>query len=312
MQEQNTSSILYEAARQTSLPDMLKTMARSCTDCKPSTPISCISACQTWKVKNEFRRLHEKMMNSNYMTNLLNTLKNQNQLQVLQMISKQHYSSDQLRSELRRIGLGRSQQTLSRYLEPLIEVGLADENQNLYHATTFGRRISDLTRGFFDFGEFLPLHSECHEELVLEMLMKAPLTYETLKDKVPEKRLSRILSRLERTALVETSQEKDYVFFFATRRNPSKEMLSTTEALIHGKIPKEGISAKKLAKEAEISIRTIYKCLRKLKGKKLVFVRRKPLFYMITGRGTEVAKKLRDVRELATEVVTAMDQLGRD
>lgn len=109
-------------------------------------------------------------------------------------------------------------------------------------------------------------HSECYEETVLDVLLKGPQTHEGLEEIIPKKSIARVLSRLQKAELAETSSDKDYIFF-ATKRDPNRSDLSPTEKRVYERLPKEGISARKLARGAGISLRRTYKYLRKLKGK---------------------------------------------
>lgn len=313
MEDEANATLLHGTNKQTSIGDFVRAMEKTCKNCKPLTPIICISGCKTWKHKNQLRKLHEKTKNPGFMTNLLNTLKNSRRLQVLEIISKENHSITQLQQELRKLGFNHSQQTIvEEYVNPLITVGLADEYQNLYHATLFGRKINGLTEDFDDLEDVLSPHSECYEEITLGVLMKGPRTYEKLKGIIPEKSVARVLSRLQKAALAETSTEKDYIFFFTTKRDPNESGFSPTERRVYENIPKEGISARKLAKEAGISLRRTYKYLRKLKGKKLVFTRKRPASYSITARGVKIGAMLEAMHNLAAEALTATTHLVED
>lgn len=313
MEDKDDTILPSRADERTSLADLLREMQKTCENCKPLTPITCISRCNTWKLKNEFRKLHEKTKSPDFMMNLLNTLKNKRRLQLLELISKENHLIAQLQQELRKLGFNHSQQTIvEEYVDPLVTVGLADERQNRYHATLFGRKISDLTKDFHDLEDVLSRHSECYEEITLDALMKGSRTYDGLKGIIPDKSVARVLSRLQKAALAETSTEKDYVFFFATKRDPYASDLSPTERRIYENIPKDGISARKLAREAGISLRRTYKYLRKLKGKKLVFTRKKPTCYSITAKGIKTARMLEAVHNLAAEALIATAPLVGD
>ncbi|MGA2309279.1 MAG: hypothetical protein ABSG57_07005 [Candidatus Bathyarchaeia archaeon] len=313
MEYRNTITLLHGADKQTSLADLLRAMEKTCKNCKPLSPVTCVSGCKNWKLKNEFRKLHEKTRSPNFMMNLLNTLKNKRRLQLLEIISEEPHSMTQLQQELRKLGFNHSQQTIGQeYLNPLITVGLADEYQNLYHSTLFGRRISDLTKDFPDLEGFLSPHSECYEEIALDALMKRPRTHEGLKAIIPEKSLPRVLSRLQKAALAETNTQKDYIFFFTTKRSPDKSDFSPTEKRVYERIPKEGISARSLAREAGISLRRTYKYLRRLKGKKLVFTRKRSASYSTTAKGLKVGTMLEAMHKLAVEALTATAHLVED
>jgi predicted transcriptional regulator len=298
---------------QTSLTDLSDRLANACKDCHPLAPITCVAECKTWKLKNEFRRLYEKTKNPDFMTKLLNTIKNKRRLQLLEMVANEHSSSTNIQQRLKRTGFNHSQQTIvQEYINPLIEVGLADQARNVYYATVFGCKLSELIKGFSDIVDILPPHSECYEETVLDILLKGPKTHEDLRRIIPARSVPRILSRLQTATLAETSKERDYIFFFATKRDPNGSKLSPTEQRIHENLPAEGICARKLAEKTGISLRRTYKYLRKLKGKKLVFARKKHTSYSLTAKGVQTAVMLQALRNLAVEVSATTARLIRE
>jgi predicted transcriptional regulator len=211
------------------------------------------------------------------------------------------------------LGYKHSQQTiLEEYIAPLIEAGLIVQGQNPYNLTLFGCRVNDLVKDFPALEEILPTHSECYEETALESLHDRPRTYEHMRKVVPVKSVGRVLSRLQKSTLVQTSKEKNYIFFFRTRRDTSLERLSPTENRVYQNIPDEGIYAGKLSNRSGISLRRTYKYVRKLKGKKLVFERKKPLTYSLTDRGVKVASMLKNLRNLITETQDATRRFLKD
>jgi hypothetical protein len=142
---------LQETEEKTSLADTAKEWEETCKNCNPLTPITCMSSCKIWKQKNEFRKLYMKTKNPSFMINLLNTLKNDRRLQILEIISEGYYYIARLQQKLKKRGYYHSQQTIAEeYLAPLIEVGLAVEDQNRYYATVFGCRLNELIKGFSD------------------------------------------------------------------------------------------------------------------------------------------------------------------
>jgi predicted transcriptional regulator len=305
MEIKTPSNLTQGADNHASLADLLRTLKRNCQSCNPLTPITCVTACKTWRLKNQLRKLHQKIENPNFMTKMLNTLKSKRRLQLLQTISRQHYSVIGLQQELKKQGFNHSQQTITNeYINPLIDVGLADQDHNLYYATAFGGKLSALVKDFSDFADLLPPHSECYEEIALDVLLRGPKTYEELRGMIPAKSVARVLSRLQKATLAETSEEKHYIFFFPTKRSPNGSNLSCTERRVYENIPAEGICARKLAENAGISLRRTYKYLRKLKGKKLVFTRKKPTAYALTAKGTQTAIILEAIHKLAVEAST--------
>jgi predicted transcriptional regulator len=295
----------------TSLTDIVEEAERICKNCKPLTPIACITECKNWKIKNEFKKMYAKAREPNFMHILFNTLKNKRRLEILEMISNEQHAITRIQHELQNRGFNHSQQTISHeYLQPLLETGLVSERRNSYIATVFGQRTSDLSKDFRDNGELLSPHSECHEEIALSTLMEGPKTHEDLEKIIPQKNLTRVLSRLQKAQFISVITEKDYIFFFRTKRDPNISELSQTEKRVYDAIPEGGISARKLAREAGICVRKTYKYLRRLKGKKLVFTRKKPPMYTISARGARTGKILEDLRHLVADVLTASSRLN--
>jgi predicted transcriptional regulator len=297
-----TEYALKNAEKNRDLSGMLRTLDAECRNCAPLTPLECISRCHVWKLKNELRRLRETMDNPSFIKDLFNVLKNNTRLHILNTIVKGHYSVSKLQEELKRAGHSHSQETINEeYLRPLMEVGLAAEAQEQYYATTFGGRLNELIGNFPEFVNVLPAHSECYEEALLDALLSGPKTFEDMEAFVSPKVASRILKRLKTMDLVETPKERDYVFFFRSKRDPNKETLSSTERKVYDNISEEGISAKKLAEKTGISQRRTYKYLRRLKGKKMVFARRTLKAYGLTDKGERLASLLHELHSLVEE-----------
>ena len=285
------------------LVGMLKTLGAECRSCAPLNPLECVTRCHLWKLRNELRQLRETMDSPTFIKDLLNVLKNSTRLHILGAIGKSRYSTSRLQEELKKSGFSHSRDTINQeYLQPLIQVGLAAEAQDEYYATNFGGRLCQLLDGFSEFADILPAHSECYEETVLDALLSGRKTFDDIEAYVSPKVASRILNRLKTVGLIETPEERDYVFFFQSKRDPDQESFSPTESKVYYNIPEEGLSARKLAAKTEISLRRTYKYLRGLKGKKLVFIRKTPKLYGLTGKGEKLASLLHDLQGLAEDV----------
>jgi predicted transcriptional regulator len=220
----------------------------------------------------------------------------------LDLISKGKQSISKLQKELKLLGYHHSQQTIIKeYLMPLIEAGLAKENQSQYSTTLFGCQLNEIIVNHGYTGDILPAHSECHEEIVLDMMLNKPRTYVNFEGVVPTRSTARILNRLQNANLVETTKENDYIFFFRTKRDSRKAQFSPTEERTYESIPEDGISAHKLCEKAKISLRRTYKYLRRLKGKKLVFTRKRPKIYKLTAKGVQTATMLKELNDLTLE-----------
>lgn len=304
METYDHPTLLQGTDRQASFAVLIREVEDNCRKCISMTPTTCLAGCRTWKLKNQFRNLYKVARNPDFMTRLMNTLKNKTKLQLLEIVTKGRYSIARLQQELKTLGFTFSQQTIvEEYVTPLIEVGLTQEDQNAYSATLFGCRLYELANGFTDLGDMLPPHSECYEESALDALTTGPKTHEELEKAVPANNVARILSRLQETKLVEKSQETEHVFFFTTKRDPSMEELSPTERRVYDNISIDGISARKLAQKTSISLRRTYRYIRRLKGKKLVFAREKPASYWLTPKGTQVTMLLQGTRNLTVEAL---------
>jgi DNA-binding transcriptional ArsR family regulator len=292
------------------LVEMLRTLDAECRNCAPLNPLECVTRCNVWKLKNELRQLRETMDNPNFMKNLFNVLKNETRLHILNAIAKGRYSVSQLQQELKKAGFTHSQDTINEeYLRPLMDVGLAAEARDGYYATIFGGRLTELLDGFPEFVNVLPAHSECYEEMLLSALLAGPKTFQEVEEIISPKVASRVLKRLKTGDLIVTPEERDYVFFFRSKRDPNKETFTLTERKVYDGLPEDGISAKKLAEKTGLSIRRVYKYLRGLKGKKLVFTRKTPKLYALTAKGRKLASLLQGLQDLIEEVWNSSEQV---
>ena len=292
------------------LTETLRSLDAECRNCAPLTPLECVTRCRVWKMKNEFRSLRGTMENPNFIKNLFNALKNDTRLYILNTIVKNRNPVSKLQEELKKAGYSHSRDTIiQEYLSPLLEVGLASETQDQYYATTFGCRLVELLEGFPTLVDALPPHSECYEETLLNYLMSGPKTFEDVEAFLSPKIASRILNRLKTAGLTETPEERDYIFFFRSKRDPNMESFSQTERRVYDNIPEEGISAKRLAWKTGISLRRTYKYLRTLKGKKLVFARKTPKTYGLTSKGEKLASFLNELQNLIEETWISSEQI---
>jgi predicted transcriptional regulator len=290
---------------------MLRAMDAECRNCAPLNPLECVTQCNVWKLKNELRRLRKTMVNPHFMKDLFNVLKNERNMRVLKTVVRGHRSLIQIQQELKKAGYSYSQDIVSNeYLRPLLEVGLAAETQDKYYATMFGGRLTEMLEDATEFANVLPGNSECYEETLLIGLLPGPKTFEDVVALISPKIVPRILKRLRVASLITASKDRDYVFFFRSKRDPTKETFSSTERQVYSSIPDAGISAKKLAEKNGLSTRTAYKYLRGLRGKKLIFTRKMPKVYRLTGEGEKTALLLQDLRNLVEEVWNTSEQIA--
>jgi predicted transcriptional regulator len=298
----DTKSRWFQGSRgEASIAEVLERAKKTCQNCHPLTPITCVKTCDIWKLKNELRKLYKKTKSPDFVTNLLNSLKNKRRLKILEILANRQLSLDRIQQKLKELGYYHSLQTIANeYIKILIEVGLVEQQGKKYLSTSFGCKIRELTEKIHNIEDYLPPHSKCYEEKAIKALSESPKTHEELKSLIPAKSLPRVLERLQKAKLVTKDDGNSYVFHFRTKRNVEKEKLSTTEKRVYENIPEEGITTKALANKTNISLRRTYKYLRKLRGKKLAFRRRRPKTYALTTEGTQIARFLENMRTLLT------------
>lgn len=295
----------------TQLELIVERVDAQCMNCRPATPLDCVGSCHVWRLRNELKQLRGVITRSDFQNVLLNTLKNERRLKILELLDKSAFSIAYLQKELKDSGFGHSQETiLSEYIEPLMATGLVCENSGHFKATTFGFEIGQLFAGLGSVEKVLPPHSECYEEKIIEALFEGPKAYDELKLLVSSESLKRVVARLLNAGLVTKNGENNYVYYFKTKRPMGMETLSSTEKRVYESISDEGITGEKLAEKTGITLRRTYKYVRKLKGKKLVFKRICPKTFGLTKDGVKVAVFLAKLCALVKEFAEVSVGLG--
>ena len=293
--------------------EMLKSLDSECNNCTPITPLECLTNCKVYKLKNELRFLRKALDNPDYIRELFNALKNETRLHILQALLNGGYSQSKLQLELKKAGLSDNQSAISEeYFYPLMKLGLVSKLRDEYHLTHFGSRLTKLLGCFPEFTLKLPVNSKCYEETVLQHLLSGPKTFEEIEAVILLRNVSRTLNRLRLARLIKTPTEREYIFFFKTIRDPNKETLTATEQKIYDAISHEGISAGKLASQTRFSLRVTYKCIKHLKGKKLVFQRRTPKTYDLTHKGKKLAAVLHELQQTVEDAWVCFQQVSQD
>lgn len=276
------------------LGQTLHTMEERCKGCSVVSPMLCVEQYETWNVKKELREISRVLSEEDHRLRLLNAVKNRRRLAILNVLWGGFFSLEGLQRELGKRGFRHSQKTVNEYLKPLLKAGLVKESGKRFGLTLYGRKVhAAVVRHGFS-GE-LPGHSEGYEERILRSLLGGAKTRGELLEVAPEKSLSRILKRLLDRGLVVNNSPSDRVFYFRTKRALSLERLSLTQKRICDAIPQAGISARELSRVVGINLRRVYKYLRGLRGKKLVFRRNVPVRFKLTVRGRSVAEFLDEI-----------------
>jgi predicted transcriptional regulator len=293
--------------------ETLKSLDSQCRSCAPITPLECLTRCKVYKLKNELRFLRKNLENPDYIKNLFNALKNETRLFILQALVNDRYTLGQLQVKLKKTGnLHGKSAIIKEYLQPLTALGLACESQGEYNLTLFGSRLTKLLECLPEFALKLPDGSKCYEEIVLQYLLSGSKTFESIEEVILLRNVSRTLKRLRSASLISKSADREYVFFFKTKRDPNKETLTATEQKIYDGITYQGISASKLASRTSFSTRVTYRCIKHLKGKKLVFQRRTPNAYALTNKGKKLATVLYDLQQTVEDAWESFQQISQD
>ncbi len=280
-----------------SLEQTLQLMEERCKGCNAISPILCVDQCETWKVKKELRETSRMLSDDDHGLELLTAIKNERRLKILAVLGKRFSTIEDLQKQLREHEFHHSKETIKQYLKPLLKAGLIRKLGKHFRLTLYGRKVyAAVTK--YDFSGQLPIHSEGYEEQILRHLLSGPKTRSELLETAPMKSLSRTLSRLAARRLIVNNSPSDRVFYFRTRRNLSLEQLSSTQKNICEIIPQSGISARDLAENMAISLRRMYKHLRGLRGKKLVFRRYLPVRFELSIQGRSVAEFLDEISHI--------------
>lgn len=286
-----------------SLLEVLRRARNQCENCRIVSPMICVEQCGVWKVKNEIFETKQIVKQKDHTIRLLNVLKNERRLKILDALMEHPLSLKELQEYLRRIGYQHSRSTIvNAYVKPLLKTGLINRERTSYRLTFYGKNIHCILEEFF-LKDLLPIHSRCYEEVVLRELKAGPKTFNELATMVPPKSLSRVLTRLRKKGLITKNPRSNYVFYHKIKGQP-RIKLSPTEKRMFEDIPKTGISAHNLSKKVGINLRRTYKYLRKLRNKKLVFALKMPRTYELTESGTGIAQLFNEV------VMFTMTSLG--
>lgn len=266
-----------------------------CNQCKPSNPMNCVELCEIWKLKGKFQEHLKGGWRGNLSLDIVNPIKNDKRIKILEILSTQSYNLEELQQKLKEKGYCHSRSTIHHYCEPLTRLRLVNEEGNLYKLTEGGRRAYEvLAKGGF---QELPRNSKGYEEAVLKMLRDRVGTYDELSRVVPRKVLPRVLKRLKVRRLIVRNSPSDRVFFFAAKRRPTRR-LSPTELRVFHALPKNGISVRELNRKVGINVRRTYKYLRRLRFKRHALRYRRNATFAITPKGLQLVEALDTVSNI--------------
>lgn len=270
---------------------VLRAITETCDSCRPLNPIMCVESCPIWTLKRTYRAAFEDLAEKPSLTDLLRLSKNEGRLQILKRLNDKPGTLQELREHLKHAGHSYSKNTLRhRYIQPLVDVSVVEEQNGVYTITINGKSIFNLLTT----SEVMKLStsSQGYDELLLKHLLSGPKTYEDLRDVVPNGALRRSLRRLQKNNFVVKPTLNGRIFYYATKKRPTRK-LSPTEMKIFKALPSEGLSAKDLSEKVGISMRRVYKYLKQLKYKRHVRKEEKTAVYRLTDAGTSLAQSIK-------------------
>ncbi len=284
--------------------EITKQLDDICRYCDLTTPMVCVERCKIWEAKNEFLEMGEMLCTDDHVQDLLNAVKNDRRQKVIEALHEHPQSIKGLQEYLKRQGYYHSRGTIiTEYVGPLVDVGLVKTEGDKYELTVYGRKFKEVLSAF-KIEDYLPSHSHCHEEIILRELGDGPKTYADLSGSLVRKSLGRAIKRLTKKGMVSGSNSRDYIFYFRTKKVP-KKAFSPTERRVYESISDVGKSARELSEDVGINLRRIYKYLRVLRKKRLVFTRKRPRTYELTSLGRDVANFLEETASLVLDASRA-------
>ncbi len=265
-----------------------------------------------YRLKNELRVLRKSLTNPTYLEEFFNVLKNETSLHILNLLANCRCPLSQIQLELRIAGSCHSRSIICHeFLQPLSSLGLVCESEGEYHLTLFGSCLTKSLECFAEFSPMLPNNSKCYEEIVLQHLLSGSKTFESIEEVILLRNVSRTIKRLRSTGLIKTTKGSEYVFFFKTKRDSRNEILTATESKIYDRIDYQGISIGNLTRQTHLSKRVTYRCIKHMKGKKLIFQRRTPKTYDLTDSGRKLATILFNLKQTVEDAWCSFQQISQ-
>lgn len=265
-----------------------------CDDCRPSSPLKCVEFCPIWELKREHRELFKAIDNRPSFTKLVNTAKKDVNLKILDILVGEPQSFDELVNELEDEGCDR-RRSANHYFGPLVKVGLVEEKQGLYKITFKGKVVYNFLRESEP--SKLPINFKGYEEKILRSLLLGSKSLDQLVEIVPKTLLYRSLKRLENRSLITKSNPSGRIFYFTTKKRPTRK-LTPIETKLFKALTREEMSVRELSERIGISVGKVYSLLRRLRLKRHVKKKKKFASYRLTDAGTSLAQSLNILNSL--------------
>lgn len=280
------SKLNLGANQEVVLTDILKT----CESCRPPNPIMCVESCPIWTLKRKYRDAFKDLAEKPSFADLLHLTKNVRRFKILECLYEKQCTLEELREYLKNAGYSYSLNKLRRhYVKPLVDVSFVEEQNGVYAITFKGKSIYNLLTT----SEVAKLstHSQGYDERILKNLLSGPKTYDELREIIPNGFLRRGLRRLQKNNFLFKPTLNGRVFYFATKKRPTRK-LSSTEMKVFKALSPEGLSTKDISEKAGISIRRVYEYLKRLRYKRHVRKEEKTAIYTLTDSGKSLAQSI--------------------
>jgi predicted transcriptional regulator len=143
----------------------------------------------------------------------------------------------------------------------------------------------------------LRIHFKEYDEKILRTLLVGSKSLDQLAEILPKTLLYRSLNRLENRGLITKSTLSGRIFYFATKKRPTKK-LAPTEMKLFKALTREELSVRDLSERVGISVGRVYELLRRLRLKRHVKKEKKFTSYRLTDTGKSLAQSLNILNNL--------------
>jgi predicted transcriptional regulator len=270
---------------------VLREITETCESCRPPNPIMCVESCPIWTLKRKYRDAFEDLAEKPSLTDLIRLSKNERRLKILERLLEKPCNLEELREYLKHAGYSHSLNILRHnYVKPLADVSFVEEHNGVYVITFKGKSMYNLLTT----SEIAKLstHSQGYDEKILKNLLSGPKTYDDLREVAPNGSLRRSLRRLLKSDFLVKPTLNGRIFYLATKKRPTRK-LSPIEMKIFKALPPEGLPAKDISEKVGISVKRVYKYLRRLKYKRHVRKEEKTAVYMLTDTGKSLTQSIK-------------------
>ncbi len=263
---------------------------QKCSTCFVSNPIACKEICELWKLKQEYGTLRKEIPEKTSVSAFITTASNPTNFKILKTLSE---GSSDIQCLRRVLGASIEKTEITKSLETLVKLGLVKVEKENYNITTIG---DDALNSLKEYASLELQKIDALNENMIRLLAQGAETMDELGKDMPRTDLMRSLEELRIHGVIEKTNGRNKILYFATKKRPTRR-LSSAELTIFKNIPKQGISAQELGKKLDFTIPSVYRHLRLLRYKRHVVRGKQSLTFKLTPIGTQIAEALEKVEK---------------